>query len=86
MRTYGRLLGALWVLLLVCPAAYSQDRGAIQEASFFTGWTFDVAPFYLWIPALDGTITVHGRSWGGHRVMRDWFTKTVVFDFGADTR
>jgi hypothetical protein len=62
MRTYGRLLGALWVLLLVCPAAYSQDRGAIHEASFFTGWTFDVAPFYLWIPALDGTITVRGLS------------------------
>jgi hypothetical protein len=52
MRTYGRLLVATLVLmLLVCPAAYSQDRGLAQETSFFTGWTFDVAPFYLWIPA-----------------------------------
>jgi hypothetical protein len=63
MRTYGRLLvGTLVLMFLVCPAAYSQDRGIAQETSFFTGWTFDVAPFYLWLPALDGTVTVRGIS------------------------
>ena len=63
MRTYGILLGGMLVLLLfVCPASYSQDRGTSQEASVFKGWTFDVAPFYLWIPALDGEITVRGIS------------------------
>jgi len=56
------LMLMLTLLLLVCPAAYSQVRGTPQEASFFKGWTFDVAPFYLWLPALDGEITVRGRS------------------------
>jgi opacity protein-like surface antigen len=62
MRTYGTLLAGILVLLLVCPAAYSQDKGVAHESSFFQGWTFDVAPFYLWIPALDGTVTVRGLS------------------------
>jgi hypothetical protein len=47
--------------LLVCPVAHSQDSNAAQEASLFSGWTFQVAP-YLWLPALDGTVTVRGRS------------------------
>jgi hypothetical protein len=62
MRPYGILLLGLLVLLLVCPAAYSQDARPPQEPSVFKGWTFDVAPFYLWLPALDGTITVRGLS------------------------
>lgn len=62
MRVWGMLLAGIPVLMwLVCPAAYSQDRVSAQEASF-TGWTFDVAPFYLWVPALDGTTTVRGIS------------------------
>jgi hypothetical protein len=28
----------------------------------FKGWTFEVAPFYLWLPAQDGTVTVRGQS------------------------
>jgi hypothetical protein len=28
----------------------------------FTGWTFGVAPLYLWLPAQDGTVTVRGQS------------------------
>jgi opacity protein-like surface antigen len=62
MRTVGTPLAGMLLLLLVCPAAYSQDRGAAQEHSFSQGWTFDVAPFYLWLPALDGEVTVRGRS------------------------
>jgi hypothetical protein len=63
MRTDGTLLVAMQVLmLLVCPMASSQDGGARQEASFFEGWTFEVAPCYLWLPALDGEVTVHGQS------------------------
>jgi hypothetical protein len=60
MRTQGMPLIALLTLVLACSLAYSQDREASQEASFFTDWTFDVAPFYFWIPALDGTVTVRG--------------------------
>ena len=48
------------LLLLICPFAYGQDREAAQEASLFTGWTFDVAPFYLWLHALDGEVGVRG--------------------------
>jgi hypothetical protein len=63
LRTYERLLvGMLVLMLLVYPAAHSQDGGAAQEASLFKGWTFDVAPFYLWIPTLDRQITVRGHS------------------------
>jgi hypothetical protein len=47
MKISTKVLVALLGLLLVCPAAYSQERGATQENSLFTGWTFDVAPFYL---------------------------------------
>jgi hypothetical protein len=63
MRTYGMLLVAVLVLmLLVCPLAYGQDGGTGQESSLFKGWTFEVAPFYLWLPAQDGTVTVRGQS------------------------
>lgn len=63
MSAYGRLLvGTLVLTRLVCPAAYSHAGEAPQEASWFTGWTFDVAPFYLWLPALDGRITVGETS------------------------
>jgi len=63
MRTSGSLLVGMWLLmLLVCPPAYSQEGEAPQEASFLKGWTFDVAPFYLWIPALDGEVAVRGLS------------------------
>ena len=56
------LMVLLVLMLFVCPAAYSQDQGASPEASLFTGWTSDVAPFYLWIPALDGEVTVRGHA------------------------
>jgi hypothetical protein len=61
MRICGMLLAGI-LLLLVCPASYSQDRVTAQEASVFKGWTFDVAPLYLWIPAQDGTVTAGGLS------------------------
>jgi hypothetical protein len=50
------------MLILARSPVHSQDREASQEVSFFTGWTFDVAIFYLWIPAFDGTTTVRGIS------------------------
>lgn len=62
MRTHGIPLIAVLMLVLACSPVHSQDRETSQEASLFTGWTFDVAPFYLWIPALDGTTTVRGIS------------------------
>jgi hypothetical protein len=62
-RTYGILLIATLTTGLACSPVYSQDREPTHEASFFTGWTFDVAPFYLWLPALDGTTTVRGSNW-----------------------
>ncbi len=63
MSAYGRrLVGTLVLTRLVCPAAYSHAGEAPQEASWFTGWTFEVAPFYLWLPAQDGTVTVRGQS------------------------
>src|SRR5919108_2997277 len=52
----------LVLTLLVCPAAYSQGGGTGQESSLFKGWSFEVAPFYLWLPALDGEVTVRGQS------------------------
>ena len=66
------------VLLFVCPAAYTQESP--QEASVFTGWTFDVAPFYLWIPALDGTVTVRGLSADVDLSVGD--TLDLLFDSG----
>jgi hypothetical protein len=63
MRASGRLLvGTLVLTLLVCPATYSHAGQAPQEDSSFKGWTFEVAPFYLWLPAQDGTVTVRGQS------------------------
>jgi hypothetical protein len=78
MRTCGKpLVGMLVLTLLVCPVAHSQDRNAAQEASFFTGWTFEVAP-YLWLPALDGTVTVRGLSAGVDQSVGD--TIDLLFD------
>jgi hypothetical protein len=78
MRTYGILLADMLVLLLACPAAYTQ--GAPQETSVFKGWTFDVAPFYLWLPALDGTVTVRGFSADVDLSVGD--TLDLLFDSG----
>jgi hypothetical protein len=60
MRTHGIQLTTMLTLVLACSSVHSPDRQTTQEASFPAGWTFDVAPFYLWIPALDGEITVRG--------------------------
>jgi opacity protein-like surface antigen len=59
-RYIVRTLTTLGLLLvLAClPAAGQTTRRSPTAAG---GWTFDVAP-YLWLPALDGDITVHGRT------------------------
>jgi hypothetical protein len=63
MSATGRLLVAMLVLVgFACPLTYGQASEARQEDSWFHGWTFDVAPFYLWLPALDGRITVGETS------------------------
>jgi hypothetical protein len=63
MRNAGRLLVAMLMLVwLAYPLAYGQAREARQEDSWFRGWAFDVAPFYLWRPALDGNVTVGETS------------------------
>jgi len=51
--TFGLLLA------LVGPPASGQTASYSRAAG--GGWTFDVAP-YLWLPALDGDITVRGRT------------------------
>ena len=80
MRIYGILPIATLTLVLACSLAYSQGHEATQEASFSTGWTFDVAPFYLWIPALDGTLTVRGLSSDVDLSVGD--TLDLLFDSG----
>lgn len=80
MKTYGMLFIVMLMLVLACSPVHSQDREASQEASSFTGWTFDVAPFYLWIPALDGTTTVRGISSDVDLSVGD--TLDLLFDSG----
>jgi hypothetical protein len=62
MRTHRIRLTTMLTLVRACSSVHSQDRQTTQEASFLAGWTFDVAPFYLWLPALDGEITARGIS------------------------
>jgi hypothetical protein len=88
MRIEGRLLVAILMLAwLACPLAYGQARGARQGGSWFNGWTFDVAPFYLWLPALDGTVTVRETSASVDQSVGD--TLDLLFEsfkFGATGR
>jgi hypothetical protein len=88
MRIEGRLLVAILMLAwLACPLAYGQARGARQGDSWFNGWTFDVAPFYLWLPALDGTVTVRETSASVDQSVGD--TLDLLFEsfkFGATGR
>jgi len=88
MRIEGRLLVAILMLAwLACPLAYGQAREARQGGSWFHGWRFDVAPFYLWLPALDGTVTVGERSASVDQSVGD--TLDLLFDsfkFGATGR
>jgi opacity protein-like surface antigen len=47
------------LLILVCSPASGQTTSSSPAAAH--AWTFDVVP-YLWLPALDGDITVRGRT------------------------
>ncbi|MGH6690169.1 MAG: hypothetical protein ACRERE_40565 [Candidatus Entotheonellia bacterium] len=88
MRAAGRLLGAMPVLVwLACPLAFGQASEARQGDAWFHGWKFDVAPFYLWLPALDGTVTVRETSASVDQSGGD--TLDLLFDsfkFGATGR
>jgi hypothetical protein len=53
LTTFGLLL------VLICSPASGQTTRSRPTAA--GGWTFDVAP-YLWLPAIDGDITVRGRT------------------------
>jgi hypothetical protein len=46
--------------LMLCPATYAQTTGAAPASA--RAWRFDVAPFYLWLPALEGDVTVRGNE------------------------
>lgn len=63
MRTRSRLTMVLTigVLMLICPLAYGQT-GAVSAPPFLNSpWKFDVAP-YVWLPAMQGDLTVRGRT------------------------
>jgi hypothetical protein len=78
------------MLLLVgfaCPLASGQAGEARQGDSWFHGWRFDVAPFYLCLPALDGRITVGETSASVDQSVGD--TLDLAFEslkFGATSR
>jgi hypothetical protein len=88
MSAAGRLLVAMLVLVgLACPLAYGQAREVRQGDAWFHGWTFDVAPFYLWLPALDGRITVGETSAGVDQSVGDTLDLALEsLKFGATGR
>ena len=63
MRTRGRLtmLITVCVWTLICPLAYGQSGEALAPSLLSSPWKFGVAP-YLWVPAMQGEITVRGRT------------------------
>jgi hypothetical protein len=63
MRTRSRLtmVLTLGVLTLMGPLAYGQT-GAVSSPPFLNSpWKFEVAP-YVWLPAMQGDLTVRGRT------------------------
>ena len=63
MRTRGRLtmLITICVWTLLCPWAYGQSGEASAPSLLSSPWKFGVAP-YLWLPAMQGEITVRGHT------------------------
>lgn len=53
------VLGGLMVLVL-CPSINAQTLSTAPASA--DTWRFDVAPFYLWLPALEGDVTVRGQE------------------------
>ena len=53
---------AAWIWGLLCPAAHGQLRGGTMHSVLTAPWQVDVAPFYLWLPATEGDVTILGRS------------------------
>ena len=79
MHTSKRLLvGLLLPMWLICPQVRAEEGAVRQDESWFNGWTFDVAPFYLWLPALDGRITVGETSTSVDQSVGD--TLDLLFD------
>ena len=63
MRTHSRLTMVMttYVLILIGPLAYGQT-GAVSAPPFLhCPWKFEVAP-YVWLPAMQGDLTVRGRT------------------------
>jgi hypothetical protein len=72
------LVGLLLLMWLICPQVRAEEGAVRQDESWFNGWTFDVAPFYLWLPALDGRITVGETSTSVDQSVGD--TLDLLFD------
>ena len=63
MRTRGILTMVVTIcgLMLMCPLASGQ-AGEFPAPPYLTSpWKFELAP-YVWLPAMDGDITVRGRT------------------------
>jgi hypothetical protein len=63
MRTRSRLTMVMMicVLTLMGPLAYGQTDAVSSPPFFNSPWKFEVAP-YVWLPALQGDLTVRGRT------------------------
>ena len=69
----------------MCPPASAQATPSTEASS--GDWRFDVAPMYLWLPALDGDVTVRGRT-SSVNVSMGKFIETLLdsFKFAATGR
>ena len=63
MRTRGilRMVVTICGLMLMCPWASGQAGEFPVPPSLASPWKFELAP-YLWLPAMDGDVTVRGRT------------------------
>lgn len=77
MMTFGLLLA--WL----CSPASAQSRRTAPAGA----WMFDVAPLYAWLPALEGDLTVRGRT-AAVDVSAGEFVETLFdsFKFAASGR
>ena len=79
MQTRGRLtmLITICVWTFLCPWAYGQSGEASAPSLLSSPWKFGLAP-YLWVPAMQGEITVRGHTVDVDLDLED--TLDLVFD------
>ena len=63
MCTHSRLTIAMTIgiLILICPLTYGQTGTVSAPPFLHSPWKFEVAP-YVWLPAMQGDLTVRGRT------------------------